>query len=80
MNYSEIKYCDIANGIGIRTSLFVSGCRNKCVGCFNPETWDFNGGIEFIKESAGYDDKGNLKVIYFKDEICGFAIHLVKKA
>lgn len=37
-------------------------------------------GIEFIEESAGYDDKGNLKVIYFKDEICGFAIHLVKKA
>ncbi len=37
-------------------------------------------GIEFIEESAGYDDKGNLKVIYMKDEICGFAIHLVKKA
>ena len=36
-------------------------------------------GIEFIEESAGYDDKGNLKIIYLKDEICGFAIHLVKK-
>lgn len=41
MNYSAIKYNDIANGTGVRTVLFVSGCRNRCKGCFQPETWDF---------------------------------------
>lgn len=44
MNYSRINYFDIANGTGIRVSLYVSGCRNHCDGCFNPETWDFNYG------------------------------------
>lgn len=48
MHYSTIKPIDIANGPGIRTSLWVSGCRNKCPGCFNPETWDFNYGQEFL--------------------------------
>lgn len=47
MNYGEIKLCDIANGIGVRVSLFVSGCRNKCKNCFNPMTWAFNYGKEF---------------------------------
>ncbi len=47
MNYSAIKYCDIANGPGVRTVLFVSGCRNHCEGCFQPETWDFNHGNVF---------------------------------
>ena len=41
MHYGEIKKCDIANGPGVRVSLFVSGCRNHCPGCFNKETWDF---------------------------------------
>ena len=41
MNYGTIKFCDIANGIGIRTVLFVSGCTHHCKGCFQPETWDF---------------------------------------
>lgn len=50
MNYSAIKYCDIANGIGVRTVLFVSGCRNHCKGCFQPETWDFAHGRPFTKE------------------------------
>lgn len=50
MNYSAIKYCDIANGIGVRTVLFVSGCRNHCKGCFQPETWDFAHGKPFTKE------------------------------
>ena len=51
MNYSVIKDCDIANGEGIRVSLFVSGCRNHCKECFNPETWDFNYGKPFTETS-----------------------------
>lgn len=47
MNYGNIKFCDIADGEGIRTSLFVSGCKNHCEFCFNPETWDFNYGQPF---------------------------------
>ena len=43
-NYGNIKYCDIANGIGIRTSVFISGCTHHCKNCFNPETWDFDYG------------------------------------
>ena len=47
MNYGAIKKFDIANGEGIRTTLFVSGCRNRCKNCFQPETWDFNYGKPF---------------------------------
>lgn len=47
MNYCGLKMCDIANGEGIRVSVFVSGCRNCCEGCFQPETWDFNYGEPF---------------------------------
>lgn len=47
MYYSAIKYNDIANGIGVRTILFVSGCRNHCKECFQPETWNFQYGKEF---------------------------------
>ena len=47
MNYAGIKYADIANGLGCRTVLFVSGCRNKCKDCFQPHTWDFNYGKIF---------------------------------
>lgn len=47
MNYADIKPFDIANGVGIRISLFVSGCRNYCKGCFNPEAWSFDYGREF---------------------------------
>ena len=50
MNYGAIKYCDIANGIGIRTVLFVSGCTHHCKGCFQPETWDFDYGQPFTEE------------------------------
>ncbi len=50
MNYSEIKYCDIANGPGIRTSLFVSGCRLRCKNCFNYTAWDFEAGEPFTQE------------------------------
>lgn len=47
MNYCEIKPYDIANGTGVRVSLFVAGCTHHCPGCFNPETWDFNAGTAF---------------------------------
>ncbi len=50
MNFCNIKPLDIANGSGIRVSLFVSGCRHHCKGCFQPETWDFSYGEEFTKE------------------------------
>ena len=50
MNYATIKKHDIANGLGVRVSLFVSGCTHHCKGCFNPETWDFNYGNEFTQE------------------------------
>ena len=51
MNYCGIKKTDIANGPGVRVSLFVSGCRNHCQGCFQPETWDFGYGEPFTTET-----------------------------
>ena len=51
MYYSAIKYRDIANGLGVRTVLFVSGCRNRCEGCFQPETWNFQNGKLFDKKA-----------------------------
>ena len=47
MNYAEIKNCDIANGLGVRVSLFVSGCTHHCKNCFNEVTWDFYYGKVF---------------------------------
>lgn len=47
MNYADIKKVDVANGPGVRVSLFVSGCTHRCEGCFNPETWDFDYGAPF---------------------------------
>ena len=49
MNYATIKYYDIANGPGVRTSVFVSGCRHHCPGCFNAVAWDFDYGQPFDK-------------------------------
>lgn len=51
MNYAMIKNYDIANGTGVRVSLFVSGCNHHCKGCFNQETWDFNYGQPFTKDT-----------------------------
>ncbi len=50
MNYAAVKTTDIANGLGVRTSLFVSGCRRHCRGCFNAQAWDFDYGEPFTKE------------------------------
>ena len=51
MNYATIKNCDIANGPGVRVSLFVSGCTHKCKGCFNEVAWDFHYGQPFTQET-----------------------------
>ena len=54
MHYGEIKNCDIANGEGVRVSLFVSGCTNHCKHCFQPQTWDFEYGQPFKAETEEY--------------------------
>lgn len=51
MNYGEIKNYDIANGLGVRVTLFVSGCTHHCKGCFNPMTWDFGYGQPFTEDT-----------------------------
>ena len=51
MNYATIKNCDIANGPGVRVSLFVSGCTHRCPGCFNEVAWDFEYGEPFTEET-----------------------------
>ena len=51
MHYGELKKCDIANGIGVRVTLFVSGCTNHCPDCFQPQTWDFDYGKPFTDET-----------------------------
>ena len=51
MHYGEIKNCDIANGLGVRVTLFVSGCTNHCENCFQPQTWDFCYGKPFTSET-----------------------------
>ena len=65
MNYADIKRIDVANGPGIRVSLFVSGCTHHCKGCFNPETWDFNFGELFtekqIDEIISYLEPDHIK-------------------
>ena len=52
MNYATIKNCDIANGPGVRVSLFVSGCTHRCKGCFNEVAWDFNYGEPFTEDTV----------------------------
>ena len=52
MNHADIKKVDVANGPGVRVSLFVSGCTHHCPECFNPETWDFNFGAPFGPEQV----------------------------
>lgn len=69
MHYGEIKNCDIANGIGVRVSLFVSGCTNHCEGCFQPETWDFNYGNDFTEET-----ENRILEMLTPDYICGLTV------
>ena len=51
MNYCNIKNCDIADGVGVRVTLFVSGCTHHCPGCFQPETWNFDYGEPYTQET-----------------------------
>ncbi len=69
MYYSGIIKCDSGNGPGFRVTLFVSGCRNKCPGCFNPETWDFKYGKEFT-----YETLAELRDMLNNDNIDGLSI------
>ena len=69
MHYGEIKNCDIANGIGVRVSLFVSGCTNHCEGCFQLETWDFNYGNDFTEET-----ENRILEMLAPDYICGLTV------
>lgn len=50
MRYAQIRTSDVANGAGIRTSLYLQGCSRRCKGCFNPQTWDFQGGMPWTEE------------------------------
>lgn len=69
MNYANIKKYDISNGYGIRVSLFVSGCRRHCQGCFNSVAWDFNYGKEFTE-----DTEKEIFELLNKDYISGFSL------
>lgn len=69
MNYAVIKKTDVANGPGIRVSLFVSGCTHGCKGCFNSEAWDFCYGKEFTRET-----KEELLKALAPDYIRGFSV------
>ena len=51
MNYIKIDPCDIANGPGVRVTMFVTGCEHHCLGCHNPQTWDPNAGQPFTNET-----------------------------
>ena len=51
MRYNKIRKMDISNGEGVRVSIFVQGCHFHCKGCFNPETWNFEGGKEFTSQT-----------------------------
>lgn len=64
MRYTDIKPNDAINGVGISVSLWVQGCPHHCKGCFNQETWDFNGGKEF-----GYDELNFIIKSLKKNEI-----------
>ena len=83
MHYGEIKNCDIANGEGVRVTLFVSGCTNHCEHCFQPQTWDFDYGQPFTSETEQqlldlseffkvFGDSTRIKILYVlsQSEMC----------
>ena len=89
MNWAEIKTNDIANGEGVRTSLFVSGCRHHCKNCFNEATWDFGYGNLFTEEtmeqifkSVDHEWVNGISLLGgapFEPENQGWLMHLTEK-
>ena len=82
MRFSKIKDNDIANGLGITMSFWTQGCPHRCKGCFNKETWDYNGGKEFTKDNLDYIltniNKNNIKIdlsILGGETLCEQNIH-----
>lgn len=69
MNYGKIKPVDVANGTGVRVSIFVSGCPHHCKGCFNKELWDYDAGEEY-----NYDILRNIIELCSKDYISGLSL------
>ena len=69
MNYAVIKDCDIANGPGVRVSLFVSGCTHHCPGCFNQQAWDFDYGQPFTNDTIE-----KIMELFAHDHITGFTL------
>lgn len=69
MNYGAIKKFDVADGEGVRVSLFVSGCRNACKGCFQPETWNFHFGQPFTS-----DTENEILTALAPEYIAGFSL------
>ena len=69
MNYGKIKPCDVANGEGVRVSLFVSGCPHHCKGCFNSELWDYDAGVDF-----GHETIIEIMNLCSKDYISGLSL------
>ena len=90
MNFADIKRVDVANGPGVRVSLFVSGCTHRCPGCFNPETWDFAFGAPFgeeqLRELLALLDKSYIRGLSllggepFEPENQGAVLALVRRA
>ena len=58
MKYNTIKYNDVANAPGVAVSVYLQGCPHHCYNCFNPETWDFDGGLEFTQDTLNDIVKG----------------------
>lgn len=89
MNYSKIRTVDVANGTGVRVSLFVSGCTRHCPGCFNPETWDFDYGSPFgeselnqILDALEPDHIEGLTILGgepFEPQNLGEVLHIIKR-
>ena len=74
MNYATIKKTDVANGPGVRVSLFVSGCTHHCKGCFNSEAWDFHYGQAYTEETE-QDSAGTGPGLYPGLELTGRGTH-----